>query len=130
MIYQCLSWFFKSFLVYRAFQPSEKDALETSQVAGAIQDYDVGISIMEVDFREHPDRVMYSEYPDALVKRGLAKAVIAKAPDSQGTLSTVGTNIYIYIIYNIYIYIHTHIYIYYMKNTQLLVSALFHSFAL
>jgi len=51
---------------------------------------------MEVDFREHPDRVMYSEYPDALVKRGLAKAVIAKAPDSQGTLSTVGTNIYIY----------------------------------
>lgn len=51
---------------------------------------------MEGDFREHPDRVMYSEYPDALVKRGLAKAVIAKAPDSRGTLSTVGTNIYIY----------------------------------
>ena len=67
---------------------------------------------MEVDFREHPDRVMYSEYPDALVKRGLAKAVIAKAPDSQGTLSTVGTNIYIYNIYNIYIHTHTHIYIY------------------
>jgi hypothetical protein len=115
VVYQCLSWFFKSFLVYRAFQPSEKDALETSQVAGAIQDYDVGISIMEVDFREHPDRVMYSEYPDALVKRGLAKAVIAKAPDSRGTLSTVGTNIYIYTVY---------IYILYEKYAAVGFSAL------
>lgn len=44
-----------------------------AQVAGAIQDYDVGISIMEDDFRQHPERMMYSEYPDALVKRGLAK---------------------------------------------------------
>ena len=69
--------------------------METSQVAGAIQDYDVGISIMEEDFREHPERVMYSEYPDALVKRGLAKAVIVKAPDWRGTLSTADTNIYV-----------------------------------
>ena len=58
---------------------------------------------MENDFREHPDRVMYSEYPDALVKRGLAKAVITKPSDWRGTLSafvncrTVSTN-YMYMI--------------------------------
>ena len=46
-------------------------------MAGAIQDYDVGISIMEEDFRQHPERAMYSEYPDALVKRGLAKVGIS-----------------------------------------------------
>lgn len=43
------------------------------QVAAAIKDYDVGISIMEEDFKKRPEQMMYSEYPDALVKRGLAK---------------------------------------------------------
>ena len=43
-------------------------------MAAAIKDYDVGISIMEEDFKRRPEQMMYSEYPDALVKRGLAKA--------------------------------------------------------
>ncbi|CAJ1403567.1 unnamed protein product [Effrenium voratum] len=43
------------------------------KVEGAIEDYDAGIAIMEDDLKQHPDRLMYSEYPDALVKRGLAK---------------------------------------------------------
>ena len=44
---------------------------------------------MENDFREHPDRVMYSEYPDALVKRGLAKAVIMKPSDWRGDIVSI-----------------------------------------
>lgn len=39
---------------------------------GAVEDYDVAIGIMEDDLRRNPDKLMYSEYPDALVKRGLA----------------------------------------------------------
>ncbi|CAE7180455.1 unnamed protein product [Symbiodinium pilosum] len=43
------------------------------KAAGAVEDFDVAISIMEEDLRQNPDKLMYSEYPDALVKRGLAK---------------------------------------------------------
>ncbi|CAE7505271.1 unnamed protein product [Symbiodinium natans] len=49
------------------------DGTLPEKVAGAIEDYGVGIGIMEDDLRQNPDKLMYSEYPDALVKRGLAQ---------------------------------------------------------
>lgn len=44
----------------------------------AILDYDAAIKIMEDDFRSNPAKALYSEYPDALVRRALVKEGLAK----------------------------------------------------
>lgn len=43
------------------------------KAAQAVEDYDVAIGIMEDEFRQDPGKPLYSEYPDALVRRALAK---------------------------------------------------------
>lgn len=46
------------------------------KAAEAVTDYDVAIGIMDADFKAHPEKPMYSEYPDALTRRALAKEEI------------------------------------------------------
>lgn len=43
------------------------------KAALAVEDLDVVVGIMEDDFKSNPGKALYSEYPDALVRRGLAK---------------------------------------------------------
>jgi len=43
------------------------------KAAEAVGDLNVAIGIMEDDFRRNPGKALYSEYPDALVRRALAK---------------------------------------------------------
>lgn len=50
-----------------------KNPLKAKQ---AIEDYNVALQIMDQEFKTEPNKAMYSEYPDALVRRGLAKEEI------------------------------------------------------
>lgn len=43
------------------------------KAAEAVGDLDVAVGIMENDFRDNPGKALYSEYPDVLVRRALAK---------------------------------------------------------
>lgn len=43
------------------------------KAAEAVKDLDVAIGIMEDDFKDNPGKQVYSEYPDALVRRALAQ---------------------------------------------------------
>jgi len=43
------------------------------KAAEAVEDLDVAVGIMEEDFRRNPGKPLYSEYPDTLVRRALAK---------------------------------------------------------
>jgi len=43
------------------------------KAAQAVQDLDIAIGLMNDEFKQNPDKPMFSEYPSTLVKRGLAK---------------------------------------------------------
>jgi len=43
------------------------------KAAEAVGDLNVAVGIMEDDFKRNPGKALYSEYPDALVRRALAK---------------------------------------------------------